>query len=429
MYTIRVMATKDEFAALLRQQHEVGGGGGGRDGDGDWANANAWTTHQPKISPTRSRPPHAPKYYGEPPKPPSNLPPSPMSRRIESLPPSRAIDHVRSFSDFGLPPPPHSDPMHPFNKEVVPISSPTWGGPNRLKLPPRPSTPPRQAELSIPSGNTAREKYIHRRSMSAPRVMEGGASGSSSIGSRSGRTITKADLLKKLPNPRWGGAPPKPITYNRSRSGSDGPLLSIECRHDSNGGGYGATAPDYHNPSRRQSIESIEFTTNPSSRHQRNRSDASAISVTTDMAKSSLFKGVTDTGRIQFQLPKDGFRILMDSQLEAGCVYKRKLIDNEDELFVEFHTVDEEDPINAYGGCNRCRQKKRCLPPDLYVMAVDSTIYRRMLDEVIASGAMPCGTFFCGHHADVRQPDITIAAVVVGVVFLLLLAGSVIIKD
>ena len=411
------MATKEEFAALLRSsrnQHEVRGGGGGRDGDGAWANASAWSrSREQKISPTRTRPPHAPK-FGEPPKL-QYMSQSPPSRRREFVPSqvitSRAGDHVRSLSDCNFGAPLHSDPAHPFNKMIIPIPSPTSGGAHRLKLPPRPSTP-------------TREKASHRRAMSDPRVMES----SESVGS--GRVITKADLLKKLPSPRWGGAPPKPITYNRSRTGSDGPLLSIECRNDGHGGGYGAVASDSNVTSRLESIESIEFTVNPSSRHhQRNRSDASAISVTTDMAKSSLFKGVTDTGRIQLQLPKDSFRILMDGQLKAGHVYKRKLIDDEDELFVEFHTLDEEDPINVCRGCNRCREAKRRLPPDLYVMAVDSTIYRRMFDEVIASKKMPCGTFFCGHHADVRQPDITIAVIVVGVVFLLLLAGSITMKD
>ena len=418
MCTIKVMATKEEFAALLRssrQQHEFEGGGRGREGDGDyWASSNAWTTQQ-KISPIRSRPPHAPK-LGDPSKL-QTMPLSPPSRRIDSMPKQIiALRHVRSHSECDIGAPPHSDPTHPFNNGVLPTPSPTMGGggTQRLKLPPRPSTP-------------TREKSSHRRSMSESRVI--GSGGSVGSGSSGRHIITKAELLSKLPNPRWGGAPPKPITYNRSRSGSDGPLLSIDCRNDRHGGGYGAISSGYNidaGTSRHQSIESIEF---PNSRHQRTRSDASAISVTTNMAKSSLFKGVTDTGRIQLQLPKDGFRILMDSQLQAGYVYKRKLIDDEDELFIEFHTLDEEDPFNVCGGCNRCREKKRLLPPDLYVMAVDSTIYRRMFDEVIASRGMPCGCFFCGHHADVRQPDITIAVVVVGVVFLLLLAGSVVIKD
>lgn len=131
------------------------------------------------------------------------------------------------------------------------------------------------------------------------------------------------------------------------------------------------------------------------------------------MAKSALFKGVTETGRIRLQLPKDSFRILMDCSLETGSVYKRKLVDNEDDCFVEFYTDDDDNPVPS---------EQRLLPPDLYVMAVDSTLYRRMLDEVIQSRSMPCGTFFCGHHEDVRHPDITLAVIGVALLMMLLIA-------
>ena len=132
----------------------------------------------------------------------------------------------------------------------------------------------------------------------------------------------------------------------------------------------------------------------------------------------------------------------IDTSSEAGCVYKRKLVDNEDEYFLEFHTVEENlsspTSLNIFPSacaclcncdrCNRCQEKQKRLPPDLYVMAVDSTLYRRMLDEIIASRAMPCGMFFCGHHEDVSHPDIKIAAVVVGIVFILFLVGAVAMK-
>lgn len=243
--------------------------------------------------------------------------------------------------------------------------------------------------------------------------------------------ITKEDLLKSLPNPRWGGAPPKPLhTRNRSRTGSDGPLLDGGSPRSSFSGGYGAISSVASGVSL-QSIGNIDLPPDAkrSTRHIRAMSDASVKSVTTDMAKSALFKAVTDTGRIQLQLPKDSFRILMDKTLETGMVYKRKLVDEEDQFFVEFHSV-EDDPAALDGPtCIACQEKQKRLPPDLYVMAVDSSIYRRMLDEVIASKTMPCGTFFCGHHEDVRHPDITIAALVVGVVFFLFLAGAIIIWD
>jgi hypothetical protein len=112
----------------------------------------------------------------------------------------------------------------------------------------------------------------------------------------------------------------------------------------------------------------------------------------------------------------------MDGQLEAGQVYKRKLVDSEDELFVEFYTIDEDYNLISY-------ENQKRLPPDLYVMAVDNTIYKRILDEVIASRSMPCGIYYCGHHADVRHPDITIAVLIVSAVVILLLAGSIVFGD
>lgn len=295
--------------------------------------------------------------------------------------------------------------------------------------------------LGNPGTAPSRKKVAHRRIKSdIPLNLYG--DGGSVLG-REGRLITKADLLKNLPSPRWGGARPQPMhARNRSRTGSDGPLLSDAGSVSS--GGYGATTSihstggDFNRGHLLlQSIGSVELAPDSKrpTRHARAQSDASIRSVTTDMAKSALFKGVTDTGRIRLQLPKDSFRILLDSSLEAGCVYKRKLVDSEDEFFVEFHTVDEggADPVDACHctceGCNRCNEKQKRLPPDLYVMAVDSTIYRRMLDEVIDSKTMPCGTFFCGHHEDVRHPDVTIAALIVGVVFFVLLVGTVMMGD
>jgi hypothetical protein len=104
----------------------------------------------------------------------------------------------------------------------------------------------------------------------------------------------------------------------------------------------------------------------------------------------------------------------MDGQLEAGQVYKRKLVDSEDELFVEFYTIDEDYNLISY-------ENQKRLPPDLYVMAVDNTIYKRILDEVIASRSMPCGIYYFGHHKDVSYPSIAIAAVSLAIVFSLML--------
>ena len=88
-----------------------------------------------------------------------------------------------------------------------------------------------------------------------------------------------------------------------STVGGDNPLLSL-VGGLSGGGGYGT-------------IGSVVLDVNAkkSKGHARSMSDASMASVTTDMAKSALFKGVTEHGTIQLQLPKDSFRVLMDSSL------------------------------------------------------------------------------------------------------------------
>lgn len=374
----------------------------------------------------RPRPPQAPKRTGE--QAPL-LPPVPQS--APSRPPSISR-HGRSRSEFvigaSLHTAPQSDPNHPFNRGPPPSPVGAGGG-NRppsgplrsgssFSNPPPPPQQPTFSPLVYDKPKTSRSSNAHRRAKSdiPLAIFQGGDTGS--LGG--GRLLTKSDLLKNFPDPRWGGAK-RPLNHARNRSfaGSDGPLLDSGSVH-SGFSGYGATGSSAigsnHPPL--GSIGSVELRPDArrsTGRHVRAMSDASIKSVTTDMAKSALFKGVTATGRIQLQLPKDSFRILMDSQLEAGHVYKRKLVDCEDEFFVEFHT-EEDGPPDGEG------QKQ--LPPDLYVMAVDSTIYRRMLDEVIASRTMPCGTYYCGHHEDVRHPDITIAALLVGLIFFLMLAGT-----
>ena len=413
------MASKEEFATLLhsRQEHQVEAGG-----------VRTRAGEQSPVPKFRSRRP--PKFGEQAPLlPPSSqtasqTPLSPKPTLVQSI--ARPNGHGRSLSELPAGAP-HSDPAHPFNKAVLP--PPTAGVPPRSNRPPRgasnpplppPSPPPQPSVISpsslgFPQGaSVGGGHHGHRRAKSdIPLAMNSSVGGGSVGGGSVGRLITKSDLMKNLPDPRWGGAPPT-HTRNRSRTGSDGPLLSSDHGSVTSVGGYGATDPGHP---LLQSIGNVELA--PGGRHKRIGSDASVISVTTDMAKSSLFKGVTDTGRIQLQLPKDSFRILMDRQLEAGYVYKRKLVDNEDEVFVEFHTSDETYPVNSI-------ENQKRLPPDLYVMAVDSTIYKRMLDEVIASRAMPCGSYYCGHHADVRHPDITIAALAVAVLFFLLLAGSIV---
>ncbi|KAL7548817.1 hypothetical protein ACHAWF_012074 [Thalassiosira exigua] len=413
------MASKEEFSALVSTDSLDGSSNGGTP---DWM--KSWSNQNGSSSPTKSRPPKPGTGERSP-----LLPPMPQSREPppkQSMPPPKPRGHGRSRSDYAFQA--QSDPSHPFNKATGGGGAPRPSRPPRSRLPdgvPPPPPPSHQMFISpLGMGSpSARKKNSHRRAKSDIPLFDG-RGGNGSVGG--GRVITKADLLKNLPNPRWGGAK-KPLTQvrNRSRSGSDGPLLEEASATSGGFSGYGATSSAVGGSGAHpllSSIGSVELSRDArrasgSTAHRRNMSDMSAKSVTTDMAKSALFKGVTEAGRLQLQLPKDSFRMLMDSQLEAGYVYKRKLVDEEDEhvCFVEFHC---EDPEGAPEGA----QKQ--LPPDLYVMAVDATIYRRMLDEVIASRTMPCGTFFCGHHEDVRHPDITIAVIVVAVTFVLLLAGT-----
>ncbi len=105
---------------------------------------------------------------------------------------------------------------------------------------------------------------------------------------------------------------------------------------------------------------------------------------------------------------------------ETGTVYKRVLVDNEDEYYQDYHmTPLEELPAARTSDCTKQ------LPPTHYVMAVKSDIFRRMFDEVSASKSMPCGLFFCGHHEDVRHPSVGIAIVIVSILFAALLLATI----
>jgi hypothetical protein len=49
---------------------------------------------------------------------------------------------------------------------------------------------------------------------------------------------------------------------------------------------------------------------------------------------------------------------------------------------------------------------------------VDANIYKKVVGEISDAHGMPCGLFFCGHHEDVAHPSISIAMVVVAILFL-----------
>ena len=402
--------SSSETTALLNGNHS---------GDPEWAqtwvknDSNQQAANKSRQSPRNENSPLLPPL-------PQSMPPAPSSQA-----------HTRSRSDFAFPT--QSDPAHPFNRGGGGQRPPTAGSRHRSRPPSRNAAvppPPIPGTVTPPTGGGPMPRKpltIHRRAKSDVPLLAVGGGGS----------VTKSDLLKKFPNPRWGG-PSLNTSQHRTRTSSDGGILLVAGAIEGGNispSGYGSTAGGQAHPLLGSgTIGSVALNDGAKRpmRHTRTMSDASIHSVTTNMAKSALFRGVTEKGTLQLQLPKDGFRVLMDSQLEAGCVYKRQLVDrdDEDEVFVDFHTLEEGNLHGSDCGCpcancQRCHDKAKRLPPDLYVMAVDSTLYRRMLDEVIDSKSMPCGTYFCGHHEDVRHPSVMIAVAIVSVAILLLLVGTV----
>jgi len=154
-----------------------------------------------------------------------------------------------------------ADPSHPLIKNATAPSS---------GLPPRKGKRPLRAivatsatsgVLGIPQPPKAEKRGMHRRIKSdVPRVQVSGI-------------ITKSDLLKNLPDPRWGGI--KNHKRNRSRSG--GELLGSGFNSY---GSLGLSTPEKGNM------------------HVRTKSDMSLSSAVTDLTKSALIKEVTEEGMI-----------------------------------------------------------------------------------------------------------------------------------
>jgi hypothetical protein len=165
-------------------------------------------------------------------------------------------------------------------------------------------------------------------------------------------------------------------------------------------------------------------------------STMSVGSVVTDITKSALFEGVTESGLVKFHLPSDNINLIMDSNLRPGTLLKHR---DEDEFgrFTEYHIVssgdaqafwqdlldEEEGPCTcSCDNCIHCTTKAQLLPTPRYAMVVEDDMYRRMIKEISDSRTMPCGLFFCGHHEDVSHPSICIAVGVVSVFLLFMVA-------
>ena len=199
-----------------------------------------------------------------------------------------------------------------------------------------------------------------------------------SLHSQSSTRSMNSETMKLLPDPRWGGG----SGGSRTRSYSGGsynmgssalnmnsystPSTAQHHSNDANGmlkrsnsnplGSYSTDSEENNNngttPSGYGSIASTStgkevISTSGGTgeimqqqqplrrKHRRTNSDmsastyASAISidrsvdpVMTDMSKSAMFKGITNTGVVKLQLPKDNFRLLSDRDLgEFVCCF------------------------------------------------------------------------------------------------------------
>jgi hypothetical protein len=168
-------------------------------------------------------------------------------------------------------------------------------------------------------------------------------------------------------------------------------------------------------------------------------------SVVSNIAKSALFGGVDESGRVQLHFPYEAVRLIVvdpeSSQqelLRPGHVYFDGRTTDFDQ-FEDYHRIaediaqgitpqweslDKELPTMCGCQCNNCSGclgKKQLLPTANYVLALDETIYQRVMGEIADAQGMPCGLFFCGHHEDVAYPSIGIAVVIVTIFFAILM--------
>lgn len=332
------MSSREEFAALLRADPASG-----FQSSSSSSPAKSKPAKPPQSPNNVSRSEHTPLLLSSLPSPPSNhLPPiSPRNNNNKAssdviappirlaAPPSRK--HLRSSSDFVVPS--SASNHHPLNLNNTTTNT-TNGLPpphtsrhrsgsssNNNSKPPLKaitSTPGTHGVLGIP---LPPPKIIHRRIKSdLPK---------SFTRHSEGYKITKSDLLKNFPDPRWGGGGHRSKNRNVHRRGlsSGGDLLETLRESGTDSGVNGRMHPLYGSIGNEYSDNDVQCTTagrgharshsNASNRihHARTKSDMSLTSIVTDVAKSALVKEVTEGGTVRFQLPKDNFRILMDCSL------------------------------------------------------------------------------------------------------------------
>ena len=193
-------------------------------------------------------------------------------------------------------------------------------------------------------------------------------------------------------------------------------------------------------------------------------SEASMVSVVTDIRRSTFFGGVDEgTGEAKLHFPFENVHLVpvgreydmnssvrvrgrhldndrhpllssgLHPQLQLGHLYKVAV---DDEQFEEYHRVAEDASLGWMGtgeesladrglrcscdcpNCATCAHKAdSALPINYYCLAIEDNLYRRVVDEICAADRMPFGLFFCGHHEDVARPSICIPLTVLILLF------------
>ncbi len=173
-----------------------------------------------------------------------------------------------------------------------------------------------------------------------------------------------------------------------------------------------------------RTLSSSSLNNAPASRHHRRRSsnsvfssvgsvmtDASMMTLVTDIEKSSLFAGYDEfTGQALFNLPISSVQISVEEHPNGEFYQVRE----NDQTFESYHRQDD-DFVDSR--INHGKGPRYALPPTRYVIHAPPDLYRRMVDEISSSASLPCGLFFCGHHEDVAKPSLMIAVLVLLIFF------------
>jgi hypothetical protein len=266
--------------------------------------------------------------------------------------------------------------------------------------------------------------------------------------------------------------PTDPLRARKRLGGGDGTPRRSDFSFASQSSFFGAGSPaGSRAPSHRRgsSVASL-------------RSEASMVSVVSDIRRSAFYGGIEEsTGRVKMHYPLENVHLVpvlkesdlnsssrvfrgVDPRAEAdeldaagdeyyplrvGRLYKVNICNEE---YEHYHLVasgenmswslDDDDDDNNDGGmyndfagsgkkkcrcacanCATCEHRPSVLPPNYFCLAVDDDLYSRVLDEICESQQMPCGLYFCGHHEDVARPSIFIAVTALTLLFVVM--GSV----